>query len=104
MLLQMLLGMAGIWKHPNRWFFRWRLPFGSISPLYISLATHTHLSTRKPRRTSIMERESMSRRLFGDYLGLDSLDLVDWGLVGMSEVPAGPWSLYDRSENREAIL
>jgi hypothetical protein len=29
-----------------------------------------------------------------DYLGLKSLDLVDWRFVEMSEVPSGPWSRY----------
>jgi hypothetical protein len=36
-----------------------------------------------------------------DYLGLGSLDLVDWRFVEMSEVSAGPWSLYDRLEKVE---
>jgi hypothetical protein len=30
-----------------------------------------------------------------DYLGLRSLDLVDWRFVEQTDVPAGPWSLYD---------
>jgi hypothetical protein len=30
-----------------------------------------------------------------DYLGLRSLDLVDWRFVERAEVPAGPWLLYD---------
>jgi hypothetical protein len=29
-----------------------------------------------------------------DYLGLGSLDLVDWRFVELSEVSAGPWSQY----------
>jgi hypothetical protein len=37
-----------------------------------------------------------------DYLGLRSLDLVDWRFVEQAEVPAGPWSLYDHGENTEA--
>jgi hypothetical protein len=34
-----------------------------------------------------------------DYLGLGSLDMVDWRFVEVSEVPAGPWSLYGRLEH-----
>jgi hypothetical protein len=37
-----------------------------------------------------------------DYLGLGSLDLVDWRFVEQAEVPAGPWSLYDGSVTLEA--
>lgn len=37
-----------------------------------------------------------------DYLGLRSLDLVDWRFVEESDVPAGPWSLYDRLGSLEA--
>ena len=37
-----------------------------------------------------------------DYLGLRSLDLVDWRFVEASDVPAGPWSLYDRLGSLEA--
>jgi hypothetical protein len=29
-----------------------------------------------------------------DYLGLGSLDLVDWRFVEQVDAPAGPWSLY----------
>ena len=29
-----------------------------------------------------------------DYLGLGSLDLVDWRFVEQADVPAGPWSQY----------
>jgi len=29
-----------------------------------------------------------------DYLGLGSLDLVDWRFVEKADVPIGPWSLY----------
>jgi hypothetical protein len=29
-----------------------------------------------------------------DYLGLTSLDLVDWRFVEQTDVPVGPWSLY----------
>jgi hypothetical protein len=31
-----------------------------------------------------------------DYLGLGSLDVVDWRFVEQTEVPGGPWSPYDR--------
>jgi hypothetical protein len=37
-----------------------------------------------------------------DYLGLGSLDLVDWRFVQQSDVPAGPWSLYNRPQIVEA--
>jgi hypothetical protein len=37
-----------------------------------------------------------------DYLGLRSLDLVDWRFVEESDVPAGSWSLYDRLGSLEA--
>jgi hypothetical protein len=30
-----------------------------------------------------------------DYLGLGSVDVVDWRFVERSEVAVGPWSLYD---------
>jgi hypothetical protein len=30
-----------------------------------------------------------------DYLGLRSLDLVDWRFVEQSDAPVGPWSQYD---------
>jgi hypothetical protein len=37
-----------------------------------------------------------------DYLGLGSLDLVDWRFVEQAEVPSGPWSLYNRPQIVEA--
>jgi hypothetical protein len=37
-----------------------------------------------------------------DYLGLRSLDLIDWRFVEQADVAVGPWSLYDRLENLEA--
>jgi hypothetical protein len=37
-----------------------------------------------------------------DYLGLGSLGLIDWRFVEEADVPAGPWSLYDRLGNLEA--
>jgi hypothetical protein len=36
-----------------------------------------------------------------DCIGLRPLDLVDWRFVEQAQVPTGPWSLYDRSENME---
>jgi hypothetical protein len=33
-----------------------------------------------------------------DYLGLGSLDMVDWRFVEQAQVPAGPWSLYDHAQ------
>jgi hypothetical protein len=39
-----------------------------------------------------------------DHLEIGSLDVVDWRFVEQAEVPGGPWSLYDRSENLEASL
>jgi hypothetical protein len=33
-----------------------------------------------------------------DYLGLGSLDLVDWRFVEQAEVPDGPWLPYDGSQ------
>jgi hypothetical protein len=30
-----------------------------------------------------------------DYLGLGSVDLIDWRFVEQADVPAGPWSLYN---------
>jgi hypothetical protein len=33
-----------------------------------------------------------------DYLGLGHLDLVDWRFADQAEVPAGPWSLYNRPQ------
>jgi hypothetical protein len=36
-----------------------------------------------------------------DYLGLGSLDLVDWRFVEQVDVPAGPWSLYEGRETTE---
>ena len=33
-----------------------------------------------------------------DYLGLRSLDLVDWRFVEPADVAAGPWSLYDNPQ------
>ena len=38
-----------------------------------------------------------------DYLGLRSLDAVDWRFVEQAEIPAGPWLLYGGSEELEAI-
>jgi hypothetical protein len=38
-----------------------------------------------------------------DYLGLGSLDALDWRFVEQAEVPAGPWLLYGGSEELEAI-
>ena len=38
-----------------------------------------------------------------DYLGLKSLDLVDWRFVDKVEVPAGTWSLYDSEETIEEV-
>ena len=37
-----------------------------------------------------------------DCLGLGSLGLVDWRFVEEADVPAGPWSLYDRLGSLEA--
>jgi hypothetical protein len=37
-----------------------------------------------------------------DYLGLISLDLVDWRFVDQADVPAGPWSLYEAPESLDA--
>jgi hypothetical protein len=37
-----------------------------------------------------------------DYLGLGPVDLVDWRFVEQVEVPAGPWSLYNRPQIVEA--
>jgi hypothetical protein len=33
-----------------------------------------------------------------DYLGLGPLDLVDWRFVEETEVPAGPWLVYEGTE------
>ena len=33
-----------------------------------------------------------------DYLGLGSMDRVDWRFVEQADVPAGPWSPYDGSQ------
>ena len=38
-----------------------------------------------------------------DYLGLRSLDLVDWRFVEKADVPVGPWSLYDSEGKIEAV-
>ena len=38
-----------------------------------------------------------------DYLGLRSLDLVDWRFVEQAEVPTLPWSLYDSEGKIEAV-
>jgi hypothetical protein len=37
-----------------------------------------------------------------DYLGLGPLGLIDWRFVEEADVPAGPWSLYDRLGSLEA--
>ena len=34
-----------------------------------------------------------------DYLGLRSLDSVDWRFVEQADVPVGPWALYEVGEN-----
>jgi hypothetical protein len=36
-----------------------------------------------------------------DFLGLRSLDLVDWRFVEQADVPAGPWSVSGCLENLE---
>src|SRR5258707_3841247 len=37
-----------------------------------------------------------------DYLALRSLDLVAWRFIEQAQVPAGPWSLYNRPQIVEA--
>jgi hypothetical protein len=38
------------------------------------------------------------RQSVRDYLGLGSLDLVDWRFVEQFGVPDGPWAQYDRAQ------
>jgi hypothetical protein len=37
-----------------------------------------------------------------DYLGLASIDIVDWRFVEQSAVAEGPWSLYVRTQTMRA--
>jgi hypothetical protein len=39
-----------------------------------------------------------------DYLGLTSLDPVDWRFIDPQEVPLGPWSSHSHSETMASVM
>ena len=56
---------------------------------------------RHPHRLEGVQPDSPAVR---DYLGLGSLDMVDWRFVEQADVLAGPWSLAARLGNAESAF
>lgn len=72
-----------------------------VGPFYTASAAYV-FGEERPLSNVTMELGSDVSPAVRDYLGLASLDFVDWRFVEQADLPPGPWSLYDRLENMQA--
>jgi hypothetical protein len=71
-----------------------------VGPFCTDSAGYVFGSERPPRNVNHGAGIDVSPAV-RDYLGLESLGLVDWRFVEQAEVPPGPWSVSGRIEHQE---